>query len=282
MKVRHPSQAGTFYAGSAATLRSEVESCFKHKYGPGRTPKVKKDKPRKIVGLVVPHAGYMYSGHIAAHSYLTLGSDGTPKTVVLLGPNHTGLGSGISISTEGAWRTPLGDVAIDSDVANQIWRTSEIIDVDEEAHRFEHSIEVQLPFLQYLYGCSFKFVPICFMMQDLETCKEVGKAIGSIGKDHSPVVIASTDLTHYESSQVAQQKDSMVIEAIIDLDEDRLYEAVISQNISMCGYGPVISAIVAAKELGSEAARLLSYGTSGDISGDRDAVVGYASLSFEI
>ena len=151
MKVRHPSQAGTFYAGSPTTLRSEVENCFKHKYGPGRTPEVKKDKPRKIVGIVVPHAGYMYSGHIAAHSYLTLGSDGTPKTVVLLGPNHTGMGSGVSILTEGAWRTPLGDVAIDSDMADQIWRASQIIDVDEEAHRFEHSIEVQLPFLQYLY-----------------------------------------------------------------------------------------------------------------------------------
>ncbi len=282
MKVRYPCQAGAFYAGSATALRSEVENCFKHKFGPGKVPVVQGGRPRKIVGLIVPHAGYTYSGHVAAHSYLELGSDGTPETVVVLGPNHTGLGSGVSIVTEGVWRTPLGDAQIDSRLANRIWRACRMIDVDEDAHRYEHSIEVQLPFLQYMYGKSFKFIPICFMMQDLETCREVGEAIGSIGKDQSLVVVASTDLTHYESQQVAKEKDSMVIETILGLDEEKLDESVISNHISMCGHGPVVATIVAAKMLGSKTARLLNYQTSGDITGDRGAVVGYASISFEI
>ena len=282
MKVRYPSQAGAFYAGSAASLRSEIENCFKHKYGPGKIPEVRSGKPQKVSGIIVPHAGYMYSGHVAAHSYLELGTDGTPETAVILGPNHTGLGSGVSMMTEGVWRTPLGDTAIDRELANQIWRASGLIDVDESAHRYEHSIEVQLPFLQYMYGGSFRFVPISLMMQDLKTCREIGKTIASVGKDRGLVIVASTDLTHYESQQEAERKDSMVVEAIRELDEERLNDVVLSHHISMCGYGPVMTTIVAAKKLGSKTARLLSYRTSGDITGDMDAVVGYASMSLEV
>lgn len=281
MKVRYPSQAGAFYAGSASSLRSEVEDCFKHKYGPGKIPQVRSGRPQRIIGIIVPHAGYMYSGHVAAHSYLELGTDGTPETVIILGPNHTGLGSGVSIMTEGIWRTPLGDTAIDHELANQISRASGIIDVDESAHLHEHSIEVQLPFLQYMYGGSFKFVPICFMMQDLETCSEIGSTIASLGRDRGVVIVASTDLTHYESQQEVERKDSMVIEAIQELDESRLNEVILSHHISMCGYGPVMTTIVAVKGLGCRTGRLLSHRTSGDITGDMDAVVGYASMSLE-
>ncbi len=282
MKIRYPSQAGAFYAGSASALRSQLEGCFKHKYGPVKIPQVREGRPKKTIGLVVPHAGYMYSGHVAAHSYLALGSDGTPETLVILGPNHTGLGSGVSIMTEGAWRTPLGDAVIDKEVANRIWRASGIIDVDEDAHRYEHSVEVQLPFLQYMYGKAFRFVPITLMMQDLETCREIGNSIGSVGKNRDLVVIASTDLTHYEPQQIAEQKDSLVIKAILELDEEQLADVVVSKHISMCGSGPVLSTLVAAKKLGSKTARLLSYRTSGDVTDDRDAVVGYASISLEI
>jgi len=281
MKIRYPSQAGAFYAGSASALQSQIENCFKHKYGPGKIPKVREGRPEKTIGIVVPHAGYRASGPVAAYSYLRLGSDGVPGTVVILGPNHTGLGSGVSIMVEGIWRTPLGDAVIDSEVANRIWRASGIIDADETAHRYEHSIEVQLPFLQYMYGKAFKFVPITLMMQDLETCKEIGNSIGSVGKDRDLVVIASTDLTHYEPQQTAEQKDSLVIKAILELDEKKLDEVVLSKHISMCGIGPVLSTLIAVKKLGSKTARLLSYQTSGDILGGKDAVVGYVSISLE-
>jgi len=282
MKVRYPSQAGAFYAGSEVALRSQIEDCFRHEYGPGEIPKVEEEAPKKIVGIIVPHAGYMYSGHVAAHSYLAMGSDGTPETVLILGPNHTGLGSGVSIMSDGVWRTPLGDVAIDSELAVRIWRSSGMVDLDESAHRYEHSIEIQLPFLQYLYGDSVKFIPICFMMHDLETCREVGRTIASEGRGKSIAVVASTDLTHYESQKTAEYKDSKVIEAILELNEEELDDVVVSNHISMCGRGPVIAALVAAKSLGCKTARLLSYRTSGEISGDREAVVGYAALSLEV
>jgi len=160
LKIRRPVQAGSFYSGTAESLKKQIEECFQHKLGPGKNPTVQKG-PRNIVGLVCPHAGYMYSGPVAAHSYYNLAIDGKPDTVVIFGPNHTGEGSGLAVVKEGAWRTPLGDVQIDEAVAHEILRKSKIIDVDDSAHAHEHSIEVQLPFLQYLYNAAFKFVPIC-------------------------------------------------------------------------------------------------------------------------
>jgi len=166
-----------FYAGTAQALKTQIEECFTHRLGPGELPKVAKQRLQTIVGLVCPHAGYMYSGPVAAHAYYHLATDGKPNTIVLFGPNHTGRGSGLALMKEGVWRTPLGDVEIDTDTADLILKESEIIDVDDSAHTLEHSIEVQLPFLQYLYGSAFKFVPICFLMQDLQSSQEVGTAV---------------------------------------------------------------------------------------------------------
>ena len=279
MTVRHPCQAGLFYAGTLNTLKTQIERCFTHKFGPGRIPKVLENSSRSIIGLVCPHAGYIYSGPIASHAYFKLAEDGSPKTVVFFGPNHTGLGGALTIMNEGFWRTPLGDVEVDSEIANKILLETNMIDVNASAHAFEHSIEVQLPFLQYLYGQSFKFVPICFLMQDLLTSREVGEAVAKVLMEKDALIIASTDLTHYESQESAEKKDNIVINAILNLDEEKLYSNVESYGVSMCGYGPVVALITAAKTLGVKKAELLCYKTSGDVMGDFSAVVGYASLA---
>jgi hypothetical protein len=269
-----------FYAGTAQALRAQIEECFTHRLGPGAVPKVAKQKLQTIVGLVCPHAGYMYSGPVAAHAYYNLAVDGKPDTVVLFGPNHTGRGSGLALMKEGVWRTPLGDVEIDTDTANLILKESEIIDVDDSAHALEHSIEVQLPFLQYLYGSAFKFVPICFLMQDLQSSQEVGVAVAKALTNKNALVIASTDMTHYEPQKTAEQKDKTAIQAALKLDAELLYSTVEARHISMCGYGPTIAAITAAKALNATRAKLLCYKTSGDITGDHFSVVGYASIMF--
>jgi hypothetical protein len=168
----------------------------------------------------------MYSGPIAAHGYYRLAADGKPDVVVILSPNHTGRGSALAIMKEGIWRTPLGDVEIDTPVAEKILQESRIIDIDVTAHAYEHSIELQLPFLQYLYGSSFKFVPICFLMQDLESSREVGKAVAEALSQQNAVVIASTDMTHYEPQESAKRKDEMIIKAATKRDEGEYYSTV--------------------------------------------------------
>ena len=155
-----------------------------------------------------------------------------------------------------------------------------MIDVDESAHLYEHSIEVQLPFLQFLYGSDFRFVPICFLMQDLESSREVGRAVGEALLQKNAVVIASTDMTHYEPQKMAERNDKMAIDSALKMDEAQYYSTVEYYNISTCGYGPTVALITAAKMLGAKNARLLCYKTSGDITGDYSAVVGYASLAF--
>lgn len=280
MKIRRPCQAGAFYAGSAEALRKQIEECFIHELGPGEIPKVRKDSQRNLVGLICPHAGYMFSGPVAAHAYYSLAVDGKPDTVVILGPNHTRSGSALAIMKEGVWRTPLGDSEIDLETAEKILSGSSILDVDDSAHRFEHSIEVQLPFLQYLYGSKFKFVPICFLMQDLQSSREVGKAVGKALKDKNSVVIASTDMTHYEPQNQAEKKDKLALSAAEKMDEKQYYSTVEAQRISTCGYGPVVAAITAVKMLDARKGHLLCYKTSGDITGDRSSVVGYAAVSF--
>jgi len=280
LKVRRPAFAGSWYAGTPQALRVQLEDCFTHKLGPGKLPRVEEKGPRNIVGLVCPHAGYMYSGPVAAHAYYQLAMDGKPNVVVIFSPNHTGRGSALALMNEGAWRTPLGDVEIDAEVADQILRESRVIDVDEAVHASEHSIELQLPFLQYLYGSAFKFVPLCFLMQDLESSREVGRATAKALSGKNALVIASTDMTHYEPHERAERKDKMAINAALQLDEEQYYSAVESYGISTCGYGPVIAAITASKLLGAKKARLLCYKTSGDVTSDYSAVVGYASISF--
>jgi AmmeMemoRadiSam system protein B len=277
-RVRLPCQAGSFYAASEGPLREQIEACFLHEFGPGRLPKVRENGPRRVLSLISPHAGYMYSGSVASNGFYYLAEDGRPDAVVLLGPNHTGYGSGVSIMMEGVWRTPLGDVSVDVELAKEIQRFSAFLDVDEGAHLYEHSIEVQLPFLQYVYGV-IPFVPICMMMQDLEVSRDVGRAIARAVTGKNVSIIASTDFSHYEPQSIAETKDGAALDAISRLDEVGLQRVVEARAISMCGYGPVSAAIVASKELGAETAVRLQYKTSGDVTGDTSRVVGYASAA---
>ncbi|MEM2147045.1 MAG: AmmeMemoRadiSam system protein B [Candidatus Bathyarchaeia archaeon] len=279
-KIRLPTQAGAFYAGTAESLKRQIEECFLHSLGPRKIPKVADAGPRRIVGLVCPHAGYMYSGPIAAHAYHNLALDGKPDIVVLFGPNHTGYGSALAVMTNGFWRTPLGDVEVDSEVADKIVKEARIVDVDDSAHRYEHSIEVQLPFLQYFFGSKFKIVPVCFLMQDLHSAIEVGQAVAKVLAGKNAVIIASSDMTHYEPHKNAENKDKLALEAVEAMDEKKFYSIIEEYRVTACGYGPIAALIVAAKFLDAKEAKLLCYKTSGDVSGDYSAVVGYAAVQF--
>jgi AmmeMemoRadiSam system protein B len=281
MKIRRPTQAGAFYEGDAEALKTQIENCFLQEFGPKKRPKVNKAGLREVVGLVCPHAGYMFSGAVATNAYYELAQDGKPDTVVILGPNHTGSGSALALMNEGVWRTPLGDVEVDGETANEIVRETRLVDVDDVAHRFEHSIEVQLPFLQFLYGSEFKFVPVCFQMQDLSSAVEVGKALVEVLANKNAVVIASSDMTHYEPQVNAAAKDLAALKAVEAMDEKRFYSVIETRNVTACGYGPIAAVIVAAKGLGAKEAKLLCYKSSGDVTGDYSSVVGYAAVSFK-
>jgi hypothetical protein len=273
MKIREPTFSGMFYAGTARELEEQIEWCYKHEIGPGTIPQVNSKGLREIVAIVAPHAGYYYSGPVAAHTYKELADDGIFDTAVILGPNHTGYGYPVSLWVGGGWNTPLGKVEINEELAQRL--SGEVIKADETAHIYEHSVEVQLPWLQHLYK-KVRIVPITMLAQDLETARTVGKAISQA--DDNLIIIASSDFTHYEPHSVAMERDESVIEAIVALDEEELYKRCESLNCTMCGYGPVASAIVAAKEMKATRASLLKYATSGDTSGDFSRVVGYGSI----
>jgi len=267
--MRHPAVAGQFYAGDEKTLRAQIERCFTGPLGPGKVPKL---GPRKgeVIGAVSPHAGYMYSGMVAAHTYARIVEDGFPKTFVIIGPNHTGLGSGIATMRDD-WETPLGVAKVDKELAKEIRR--DLVDEDPTAHAQEHSIEVQLPFLQY-FSNDFTFVPICMGFQDLDSAVSVGNTIAKAIKGKDVVVIASTDMSHYVSPMLAKKKDSMALEAVKAMDSGALYDVVRDQNISMCGYGPVIATMTACA---GGKATLLKYANSGEVH-PMAQVVGYASV----
>ncbi len=276
--MRPPVVAGQFYAGTRPELIKQIEWCYTHPYGSGKVPRVHAG-PRRLVGLVSPHAGYMYSGPVATHGFTYIAQDGMPSSIVIIGPNHRGTGSGVSIITSGKWSTPLGEVQIDEALSKAIKQASDIIDVDMLAHAYEHSLEVQLPFLQHLFGNKFKIVPICIMLQDIKTSKEVGDAIAKASGGKDVVIIASTDFTHYESQSSATTKDHKAIDKILALDPEGLIRTVEEEAITMCGYGPVSAMLQAAKKLGAKKAKLLKYATSGETAGPMAQVVGYGSIA---
>ena len=265
--------AGSFYAGNPEELRRQIEWCYEHQLGPGAVPQVDQQGPREIVAVIAPHAGYQASGPVAAYVYRELAVDGVFDTAIIVGPNHTGYGPPVSLWVEEPWETPLGEVEIDKVLAQGLLGGT--IEADETAHIYEHSIEVQLPWLQHLYQ-GVKIVPIAMLDQGLETARELGKAISRC--PGNVVIIASTDFTHYEPHAVAIAKDNSVIEAIVDLDEEEMYARLGSLRCTMCGYGPAASAIVAAREAGAKRTGLLKYGTSGETTGDFSLVVGYGSI----
>lgn len=267
MNIRKPIVAGRFYEGSAKTLLRDIEKYI-----------VEVKEKEDCFGVVVPHAGYMYSGYVAGTVYSKIALNNV-KTFVILGPNHTGIGSSYSVYSSGVWQTPLGDCPIDEELANKILRNSKYLESDTKAHIGEHSIEVQLPFIQY-FKKEFKFVPICLGTDDIKILIEIGCSISSAIKETGGkiVIIASSDMTHYEPHNVAYEKDKKAYESIIKLDEQLLFDRIREFDISMCGYAPVISTIVASKKLGAKKGELVKYMTSGEVSKDKSAVVGYAGL----
>lgn len=278
--IRKPAVAGYFYESDEDLLKKRIKWCYTHPVGPGRIPG-KLGEKRSIKGIISPHAGYEFSGPVAAHSYLELAEDGLPETVLILCPNHTGMGTGLSTMTEGSWLTPLGEVPIDGDFAAELVDNYPLLDDEPTAHMREHSCEVQLPFLQQL-GQDFKLVPICMMMQDLETSQELGRAIAAtVDKLESDlVVIASTDFTHQMPHELAEAQDAKVLEAIESFDEEEMIRRIIANNVTMCGYGPVATTMAASKAMGARSVRILKYATSGDTSGNYTSVVGYGSAVF--
>jgi len=290
LKTRKPHVAGQFYAGTKTELEEQITECFSHRYGPGAVPKTVSHGSRKIVGIVSPHAGYGYSGPVAANGYSRVAQDGLPEVFIVLGPNHYGHGSGVSIQTEGAWETPLGLTPIDTPLAKNIQKASEIIDIDESAHSAEHSIEVQVPFIQFISTGTAKFIPICSWMQDLKTSREIANSIVQQAKGRDFVIVASSDFTHHErgygdkneAEMLASinKRDQSAIEAITNLDDAALNELGETQKVTMCGYGPITTLIATAKLLGSTKAEFLAHKTSYDITGDSGYVVGYSSIVF--
>lgn len=261
---RPPAVAGRFYPGDEEALRATVADLV----GPS-------EHPERAIAVVVPHAGYVYSGAVAGEVYRSVE---VPDHVVVLCPNHTGEGARAAITSHGSWRIPGRSVSIDSPVAEEL-RGVALLQEDTRAHAREHSLEVQLPFLVHR-NPKVRFVPVCLSLLPYESCVRIGTALADIVIRHGRdvLIVASTDMSHYIPADVARARDRLALDRIEALDPEGLYRTVLDNDISMCGVIPTTVTLVAARALGAREARLVRYGTSGDVSGDHDRVVGYAGL----
>jgi AmmeMemoRadiSam system protein B len=263
LTVRPPAVAGRFYPGDPEVLLREVQSFL--------SPR---ENISPALGCVVPHAGYLYSGHVAGAVFARLE---LPQRFIILCPNHTGRGTPLSIMSRGSWQTPLGPAAIDEGLAEKLARQFPLLSEDFEAHRAEHAVEVELPFLQALQP-GFTFVPITLGTGQIHVLTDLGEAIAEVVRGEKVFIIASSDMNHYESEGITRAKDRQAIERILALDPAGLHDVVTKEKISMCGLGPTVAMLTATKRLGASAAELIKYAAAGDISGDRDKVVGYAGI----
>lgn len=275
--VRPPAVAGQFYAGTEEALRRELEDCYRHRLGPGELPVVNEAGPREIIGLVSPHAGYVYSGPTAAQGFYQLAADGRPEAIIIISPSHQPVSISAAIQTAGAWATPLGEAVVDSELAASIAENCALVTDRPGAFAYEHSLEVQLPFLQHLYGPQVPFVPIMMVDQDWETAQQIGQGIAQTLGERDAVIIASTDMTHQRPAQVARQQDMLLVERMEQLDAEGLLRVRAQRGITMCGYGPTAAMMVAATALGARQASLIAYSDSGDVQ-PMATVVGYVSL----
>ncbi len=274
---RQPIVSGVFYQGNAIALTEQIENLFKHPQGPEKVPERPKGELKKSIGLILPHAGYMASGPTAAWGILEASKKGNPETIVIIGPSHTGTGMPVSVWDKGVWVTPFGTVSIDEELASFFLDNYDYADQNYDAHLNEHSIEIQLPLLQYVYGRDIKIVPIAMMDQRKETAFEIGKVFNSMKDEKKILFIASSDLNHYESEEITQKKDKEVISHIMASNIDRLYSSITELDISMCGFGPV-SALLSS---GLGMPRFIKHSTSGIMTGDYTHVVGYFSAIIE-
>lgn len=263
--IRKPAVAGQFYSASSLDLSRQVDGFI--------TPNAEK---HDAIGIVSPHAGLIYSGEVAGDVYSRIR---IPHTVILIGPNHTGLGMPVSIISSGSWQMPTGELTIDAEIAEKLKNKTALIKEETAAHTIEHSLEVQLPFILH-FSEDTMIVPIIMMSNSLDVSREIADAVADVIKksDHSVLIVASSDMSHYETDTTARRKDKMAIEKILDIDPEGLFATVIGENISMCGMIPVATMLYAARKLGAEKSRLVKYMTSGETSDDYDSVVGYAGM----
>jgi MEMO1 family protein len=266
--LRHPAVAGRFYPGDPDDLRAEVRGYL--------SQASTNQAPVRAMACIVPHAGYMYSGHVAGAVFARVE---VPKRCVVLCPNHTGVGRALAVMSEGAWQTPLGDVPLDGGLAAALKERFPALQEDSTAHRAEHAAEVELPFL-FLRQPELRFVPIAVGTGQFEALEQLGKALADViaGLNDPILIVASSDMNHYEPDAVTRVKDHRAIERILTLDPRGLHDVVTQQDISMCGLGPAVAMLTAARQLGAKSAELVKYATSGDVSGDRNMVVGYAGV----
>lgn len=277
--VRKPAVAGQFYPGNRDALLRDIEKCYRGGLGPGALPEVNPQGPRRLVGLVSPHAGYVFSGQTAARGFAFMAQDGAPDTVVIIGPSHQLVGRvPAALQTEGAWETPLGLTPIDAEVAAAVAAGWDGIAVGADFFWAEHSLEVQLPFLQHLYGEGLKIVPIMMVDQSTSTARAVGAAVGQALAGRNAAIVASTDLSHYVPPSAAAQQDQALIARITALDPDGLVALARDPRMSMCGYGAVAAMLHAALLLGAKDAKVLGYSHSGMVQ-PMPEVVGYVSIA---
>ena len=267
--LRRPAVAGRFYPGDPDDLRAQAQGYLSQSISSNANP-------AKAIGCIAPHAGYMYSGHVAGAVFARIE---IPQLCVVICPNHTGMGRALAMMSEGSWETPLGEVPIDADFAHGLQQRFPALHNDPAAHRAEHAAEVELPFLQ-LRQPSVRIVPIALGTGQFEVLEQLGMALADVvAQQKGPVlIVASSDMNHYESDTVTRVKDHRAIERILTMDARGLFDVVTQQDISMCGFGPAVAMLTAARQLGANSAELVKYATSGDVSGDREMVVGYAGV----
>jgi MEMO1 family protein len=264
--IRKPAVAGRFYPARPAELTSALEAFVQPV-----------NDPATAIGIIVPHAGYMYSGHVAGAVYSEVK---LPQRNIVLCPNHTGRGVPLSIMRSGQWETPLGNMQIDEELCAALMESDPALENDTAAHQFEHALEVQLPFMHHVAGPDVTFVPITVGTNSWSDLSELGHAMAAVVQKVAPeaLIIASSDMNHYESDAITRIKDRKAIDQILELDALGLYEVVDREDISMCGYGPATAMLTAARILHASKANLVKYATSADVSGDFDRVVGYAGM----
>ncbi len=279
--MREAGVAGQFYPADRRGLVESIERCFLGEFGPKVMPDARVRDMGLVVGLVAPHAGYIYSGWAAAFAYKALAEDGMPEVAVIIGPNHYGMGAKVALSGDDVWSTPLGNVACDGGLGLEIMDKSKYLKVDSAAHKREHSIEVQLPFLQYLRA-DISIVPISMAYvsksEAISITRDLGAAIAENVAGKSAVVIASTDFSHYISRESAVEKDGAVIEHIVKRDPIGVIDEVYDKDVTMCGAVGVAVMLEACNRLGAHSAQKLAYYTSGDVTGDSREVVGYGAV----
>lgn len=277
MRIRLPYHAGAFYPAKKEALLEEIRRSFLSPLGPGRLPEEHINK-RLSYGFLVPHAGYMYSGPIAAHAYFHMARERPPETIVLVGPNHTGLGAAVSVFPSGAWRTPLGDVEVDEEAVKMLISYSGVTAPDEMAHVYEHSLEVQLPFLQYIYDGKFKMVPVTILAQIPSIAVAIAEAYYRMVEENGldAILVATSDLNHYEPHEVAVRKDERILERLKEADVDGIFREVEEGGVSACGPAPMATVAHLAR-LARTRPVVLAHATSGDVTGEKSWVVGYAS-----